>query len=498
MVTLLTIKSFNICILCFYKTQHSIRNLREIEVWNVGFCSFLIDRKGGFMTNENTKEFIKILSRYVEVSHVYFLTIQKEKDFFMDSSHKDRHTRLLELLEKLAIPKTQNGIAQMDEKDVGGQSVVPTQENFAQTAIYQDIVKDFLAGNFYNQTELRNKTKILKLLNATPQEFLGSFSTVSYAWDILTELACLSFLPSAEKLSSRDLIHMHCVELIEHLSRLYVQTIRMNPNNAIDLNGRFTVRELENFQCENDLVEKILGSSSKKNVSELVVDLCGLFENEDKIKRIIDPLVEPVLSRLVQVENGFPDLLEEDISMLEVERICNQLVSFGISMGYAIWLTYAKTEKIHRGMLLKHCLFCTRYLLDEKRWMVCKNISSLCKEIVYITNNLEGEQNKHKGAYMVEANYFFAKKMLGENIVSEVQSWDLSRAHSRYKLLQRILLDMLDNDTVVLSKELLQPEANGKPNMSIHEFVEWPILEPFRKSSFWSEFKNYAQELHNV
>jgi hypothetical protein len=446
------------------------------------------------MTNNDTKVFIKILSRYAEVSHVYFLSIQKEKAFFEKNENKDRHSRLLDLLEKLAIRKTNTGIAKMEEKDTAGQSVVPTEENFAQTAIYQDIVKDFFENNIYNynQAGLRNINQILNLLNATPQEFLGSFSTVSYAWDILTELACLSFLPSAERLSARDLIHMHSVELTEHLSRLYIQMMRMNPKEAIDLNGRFTVDELERFQSEQTLVEKILGSSSSKYVRELFMELCTIFKDEERIKAIIDPLTEPVLFRLLQVKNGFPDMLEEEITIADAECICNELVSFGIAMGYAVWLHYAKKEKIHRGMLLKHYLFCTRYLLDEKRWAVCKNVSNLCKEIVYLTNNIEGEANTHKGAYMVEANCFFARKMLGEDINEEVQTWDLRQAHDRYKLLQRILLDMFDNETIALSKKLLEREENGKPNMSINEFNEWPIFNSFRNSELWDDFKNYA------
>jgi hypothetical protein len=450
------------------------------------------------MNNDQLKAFIKILSRYVEVSHVFFKSFEKEKKFIENPTVEDRHSRLFNLLNELSIKK-QTGIAPMDERNSTGQNVVPTPENFEQTKIYQDIVKEFLNDeNNLNQYELKNKRKILDLLKATPEEFLGSFPSVSYAWDILTELACLSFLPSQEKLTSRNLIHMHSVELIEHLSRLFIQITKMSLNDEeINLSGIFTIRELEDFKNENTLVEKILGSSSKRTVRKLVDKFCSMLDKEEKIKAIIAPLIEPILVRLTQVENGFPDMLEEDISIKEAEYICNEIVSFGIVIGYTTWLFFAKEEQISRGMLIKHCLFCTRYLLDEQRWEVCKNVSNVCKEIIYSINQHTKEKDIHNKAYMVEANNFFARKMLKENIQSDVEVWDVNKdnVHNKFKFLQKILLGTIDGDTNKLARELLMPENNGKPNMSIHEFCDWPILESFRRSQYWADFECYAKGL---
>jgi len=98
---------------------------------------------------------------------------------------------------------------------------------------------------------------------------------------------------------------------------------------------------------------------------------------------------------------------------------------------------------------------------------------------------------------MAEANRFFARKKLGENINEEVGGWDVNRdyIHKRYKLLQRILSDIIDDETLNLAKELLIPESTGKPNMSIHEFRKWPILESFRKSEYWDDFEAHARRL---
>lgn len=456
------------------------------------------------MNNQNSSAFIKILSRYTEVSHVYFLNILKEET----SLHKreivnveDRFQRLQTLLHQLNLPKTSKAISRAVMKNAQGQSITSTDETFSQTKIYQDLVLGFLESDrpsLYNLPELQNRSKIISLLKSTPQEFLGSFPTVTYAWDTLTEIAYLYFLPSKESLSSRDFIYMHSVELMQHLSRLYIQVQRMDSMRVISLHGRFTISQLEQFQHSNEIVEKILGSSRHKHISELVDELLGVFSDEQDLHDAVYALKAPIMSRLEQVENGFPDILEEALHISDAKEICNNMVSFGLAIAYAIWLKFAKNDYIARGVLLKHCLFCSRNLLDEQRWLICKEITSIILGIIKSINEIEIDETKHANELMIKTNNFFARKMLKESISSELQVWDLSNAHPRYHFLQRILFDRLDEETFNLAKHLLMPQNNhDAPNMCIREFEEWPILESFRKSPYWERFISHAESLTN-
>jgi len=335
------------------------------------------------MKDEHTKEFIKILSRYVEVSHVYFQNFEQEKKILEAPTKKDRHSRLYDFLDDFYINK-QNSIELIEEKDSAGQNMAATSDNIKQTEIYKDIVKKFIQNDDTYQDVLRKKKLFLELLSANSKEFLGSgsFLTVSHAWDILTELTCISFLPSAKKISFRNLIHMHYVELIQHLTRLYTQVMEMSPSSRIVLSGEFTISDLEKFEEDNTLKKKILESSSRKSIHELISELSKFFNIEEPIKKMIDIFLKPILPRLIQVETGFPDMLEEDISVTEAENICTQIISLGIAIGYATWFYFSKKDRFHCGILIKHCLFCTRYLLDEDRWEVCKNVSDICIEII--------------------------------------------------------------------------------------------------------------------
>ena len=142
-------------------------------------------------------------------------------------------------------------------------------------------------------------------------------------------------------------------------------------------------------------------------------------------------------------------------------------------------------------------MFCTKTLLEEKRWKVCKGIGELGLKIIE-------EHNKNRNEppiqpYMINANLFFARKKLKEDIQAEVEAWDINSVHERYKFLQLILLDDLEKSAKI-APNLLNEDENGNPNMSFSEFKEWPILEAFRDSIYWNEFEQYAKnrEEHNI
>mgnify|MGYP006934313266 FL=1 len=137
--------------------------------------------------------------------------------------------------------------------------------------------------------------------------------------------------------------------------------------------------------------------------------------------------------------------------------------------------------------LRKNALFCTRILLDEQRWRVCAEIADVAKELSYAVNEINGKEHKD-GTHMLTANMLYAKKQCGEDIVEEVQTWDVSGIHERYKFLQLILLDRFDEAANVANVLIEKVEPSGRPNMCLREFEEWPILEAFRASEIGMSF----------
>jgi len=460
------------------------------------------------MKDNHIEDFVKTLNRYIEVSHIYFGQLKEAKikcsneDLTPDNKYDKLFKFVGDLTNNLVASGKNLGISIIKDEDSKGRNISGTEENIKQTEIYQEMIKKVFNDNIFRQNEVPNKQKIIKLLENKPEDFLGLFPSVSSAWDALTRIASLSFIPSPQRLLARDLIYMHSTELIQHLARLYVLVVKEKGNKKINLFGKYTINELQQFQTDGGLYEKILESSSQKFVTELIDELSLCFCKEGKLKNLLASLTEEVLDHLVQVENGFPDMLEDDnLTISQAEQVCSKLVFFGIAIGYTTWLSFAKESNDPNsiGILQKHCLFSTRYLLDAEKWEICKNVSNVAKEIFYSINEHRGLE-KHTKVYMCEANNFFARKKLREkNLECEIQKWKIGEAHDRYKFLSLILLDRFDDpDICCLAKKLLQRNDKGQSDMSIQEFEEWPILksltEDDKNSQLWEKIKSYAEE----
>lgn len=440
---------------------------------------------------DNVMRFINVIDRYLGVSYVYSQRIKEGKADKDKSS--DRLQRLIKLLEAADIQEDGESLKPVNQDDIKGQNVIASKEVFEQTKCYQNVIKERLCSDIdsYNKLSSQNQNLLKDLINMEPEKCLASFKTVSYAWDILTEFASLSLLPSSEKLAATDMIHMHIIELRQHLFKVMAHAKMLSPNSALELRGHFTVNQLNDWEKKGKLIESIVTESIHMDIGRLMDEIHSYTKTYPEIFQIIASNEEQAVFRLQQESRGYPDILEEDINMRKAESICDNMVLYGLGVGYIVWLLFAEEDEISYHILFKHCLFCTRTLLEEERWKICKGIAELGLKIIE-RHNKDGNKLQIQ-PYMMQANLFYAKKKLNENIQTQLQIWDIEDAHERYKFLQLVLLEDYQK-ALDIAKRLLDKDINGKPNMSFSEFKEWPILASFRESCYWDDFSRYACE----
>lgn len=442
-----------------------------------------------------TLAFINILDRYLEVSYVYWQRLQEYRGVADDG--EDRLVRLIKLIESAEIaPQTAIGrdFKLLSSECAQGQSVALTEDLCEETGYYQKIILERL-----NNLSLspKNISTLKNIMGASPQQFLSSFRTPTYAWDILTEVASLSFLPSSKKLAARDMIHMHAVELRQHLYRVIAQVKFHIPDSPIHIDSKFTIRQLKHINDKGILIQKLIENSYAGNITNLVNELLSYIGDTGMAREIVMEYKDDALAYMEQESSGYPDLIEHDIDIdKHAEIICSRMVIFGLAIGYSVWKAFVNRNDADRRILCKHCLFCTRTLLDEKRWQVCVKMGALFREIVIDLNEKFGKPDRRGGAYMIETNWFYARKQVKDQTVRKaVSEWDIKNGHLRYHFLQAILLDDFPS-ALEHAKCLLSPDGDiCIPNMSLVEFQEWPILEDFRKSEYWPPLQEYANEM---
>lgn len=444
---------------------------------------------------EQVRKFIDILDRYLEVAFVYHerMSAMKSDDI------NDRVKRVVEDLEKIVLfeGKTVHPIPEGE-----GQNIAPDEMFFKLTKIYQEIISTRLSKGGVSTFEPRNKSRILKLMQNEPEIYLGMFDSVSYAWDVLNETASLCFLPQLVQLERRDLLCMHSLELRQHLSRVYAQELVVNPNSVLSLQGEFSIGKLEKNSKIEDLVRMIVSqpiywnndfnklatqvkSFFTKKAEKLYSEI-GLDEIEEKIVPYLDENLE------------FSNVGNEKV----VKDICPKMVVYGLCVSYLAWISVCEMsdDKINTELLTKHMLFTTRTLLDEKYWDVCIYVADLACKYRELLNKESNVANTKDKTYMLFANKVFAEKMAksksDDQIKKEINSWDLSMAHSRYMFLKYILLEDYAR-AKDYGEKLLVMDDNNQINITSKELLAWPILEDFRTTNEGQQLIEYAREVEN-
>jgi len=412
------------------------------------------------------ENFITLIDRYLEVSNLYHHRMTLDAETILDINRENRLNKLVSVIQSAELDSNSKPLKKLLDGSEMSQSVAPTEEVFYATGLYQKIVLgriDRIKVSPNNVMKLKNRLRL------APIDFLGSFKSVSYAWDILTELASLSVLPEPEELVARDFIYMHCVELRLHL------------NNII---------EFYNSQTDIDLADEEIVLAHKPlnylEPTELIDIIDHLIRDVPlEIREAIDSLRNQVLDKLLQEREYVQDSLL-GFRLDKAINICNDLVIYGLAVGYSLWYRIAIKSQSARGLLRKNSLFATRILLDERRWEICRSVSKMAYEMAKAINNLN-QRDELEGTHMLRANWYFSRKKCQEDIIEDVRAWETESIHKRYKFLQLILEDEYEN-AAECAKSLLEVEnETGRPNLTLEEIREWPVLEEFRKTDFCKE-----------
>jgi hypothetical protein len=430
-------------------------------------------------------EFVDFMDRYLEVSNVYNQRIvQFLREDPPDNSATGRAMRLIGLLESVEVTDQPKAVLKTIAVDQAlGQSVAPTEEVLEETRHYQKIVRDRIKRGSAVIRSPRNRSAFEHTLKLPPEQFLACFRSVSYAWDILVELASISVLPDPETLAARDMIYMHCAELEVHLAKIVLQAGLTKGDLDVNLAGSLSVKELNDLQQKNELVAKLLEISSPQSSSKLLEIARTIVDGNVPFGEELDRETEAVLKLLDGKQRHFPDLLDHGCKMKQAQDDAATLVSFGLRIGYCVWYSVSANDLSARNSLRKNLLFCVRILIDEGRWRVGRDVSQLALILGRHDNISSNSADPLAGTYMIRANNFLCRKELGEDIRDEVEAWDTSAIHIRYEFLKFILLERYA-EASLLARQLLKPEeATGTPNMCKEEFKEWPILAGFRETA---------------
>jgi len=426
-----------------------------------------------------TSNFIEIVDRYLELSNVYHQKILDSSDEMKkleDVSH--RYQRLLASLQNVNVDEKPINITICQPSDAKGRVMVPTQEFVQQTELQQKIVLDRLENIPYYTPTPRNFPKLLKLLKLTPEQYLGSFPTVNYAWDFLAQMASLTVLPDNKTLYARDIIHMHAVELQIHMVKIITQLKLASSTSQINLaRGNLSVSDIRNNESSIDtLVAKLIELTVPNDSDKLFDEFMSLIPDMP-VNVFCEK--EDVLDYLRQTNKSLHEnFAKYDIANVQV--ICEKLVVFGLTALYTAWCQVATRKSSDPGTLRRSITLCTRILLDEKRWKVCRDFSNACLLLLKKLDKTNGLEQHYP---MLTLNFYFSSIKCGtkaeiERIQEQIRQFDTTMLglDSRYEFLKKILLREFD-----AAKTLLEPLLENK-QFSVQEVREWPMLEDFRKS----------------
>ncbi len=430
--------------------------------------------------------FVYIIDRYLEVSNVYHQRMSVGSIVASEGSQlADRIDRLLGLLEGVAPRQPMIPLKVIPAASGKGQTVEPTPEFLEDTKRYQEDVLSRLGNSSIAVPTPRNMKNLNAVLRLEASDFLGSFPTPTYAWDVLTELASISVCPDAKTLAARDMIHMHAVELQLHLARVIAQVRSLSPENEVQIKGSFKIEQLRSLSEEGTLVDKLIEFAVPRDPTRLLAVLDPLVRNPEAAREWLDANQQVVLNRLQQETRAFPDTLEDSETLAGATDLCDTLVVYGLIAAYSAWFSCALERREETGSFRTSILFCTRILLDEGRWRVCRDFARIALPVVQALNRECEVHDEFQGAGMITANLLFARRMCGElleEMEGEIRSWETQGLHRKYQFLQSILLADFE-DAAKAALELLQvSEETQRPDLCIHELREWPILAAFRES----------------
>lgn len=428
------------------------------------------------------EKFIDVMDRYQELAALYWQRLLAARQQ-TGTTPNQRLDSLLEVLQNARPARTKQTLTSLSPDQAQGQTVVPTSEVLEQTRRYQSAVLD----RFRDQFAGESVAQVRKTLRLPPEDFLSRWGSISYAWDILTELASISVIPADETMVSRDLLYMLCVELEGHLRRVLIAE-QLASHGMVTLGGSWDIEELRSLEGP-DRLERLLERSLSASGSKLVTHAIEHLGPSIASGSGYDEDTERVVEIFAAKATGFERLLLDGMSIADTLEDCTVLTRFGLRIGYEIWHRKCGTDSQALSVLHRNMLFCTRKLLDQKRWESARDVADTAWALIAHDNLHKAPGAPSQGSAMIFANRLLSMKNLGIDVTTEVEGWNIHGLHPRYQLLQQVLLNRFA-EAYEIALVLLQPEpATGQPNMCLPEFREWPALEEFRQSEYWPKLE---------
>ncbi len=448
-------------------------------------------------SNKHIRKFIDIVDRYLEVAFVYHERLASINSDVANGRLK----RVVDDLEKIVPVENCKPIEIVI--DGQGQNIAPDSVLIELTSIYQKIIVSRLKNGGYGAFEPRNSSAFIQLMEKDPKDYLGKFGSTSFAWDVLNETASLCFLPKLTQLEQRDLLCMHSLELRQHLSKVLTQELINDPDSVIALQGEFRIGKLQNINTMEDLVGLIISQPVYWNndFRKLAKQVKSFF-NESAKQLYLEIKLEDIEKAIIpymDVDMGF----SKETNAKKVVEVCQKMVIYGLCISYLAWMSACdiKKDEIDVELLARHILFTTRTLLDEKCWLTCRYVSDLAYKYRILINKANNKSNTFDKTYMLFANRVFAQKMSkdipSKQIKDEVNAWDVSSAHSRYKFLKYVLL----GDYKAAKSEgekLINLDSNNQINITYNELMSWPILEDFRLSDEGKQLIDLSKQIEST
>lgn len=443
-----------------------------------------------------------LMDRYLEVANGYHHH-NELRNPPTDGTAKltGRRQRLLDLIGSLELehPPGKPAVGPIDPDQASGQSVAATEEGFSDTERHQQMVRERMA-NFLQMagTLPGDARRIMKVLELPPEQFLAHFDSVTFAWDTLVELGGLAVLPDAETIQAREIIFIQTADLEAHLHAMLEATLLADRSATPRVEVRLveSVEALHELEGKGELTPWLIRASISHDPGRMLAQICAYIEPH--LPTVAEALRVESVERTAGLErkrDGFSDIFHDGCTIKRAIQTTDEIVSFGLRAGYAMWFVASAGNRESRATLRKNMLFSTRILLDEARWAVADDIATLAIDLTRL-DNIEFKRNDvEAGIPMLYANRFWARRQLGKKIDGDVRAWDTSGVHVRYQFLRNVLLGEF-KIAAQQARTLLEPEANtGFPNICMSEMEQWPILSEFNKAP---EFQELRAELSYV
>jgi hypothetical protein len=412
------------------------------------------------------REIRVLLDRYLETSNHYARELRNHlKDYENSPSRLSTLIGRLEAIDESVIDPTRSVDAPALEEQPQGQNIVRTADTLAALRISADEILERL--NTPMESVPRNLWWLRNWLKRDALEIAAGLPSFTYAWDKLIDLNRLTLAPDSRFLRVRDTVSLATMEFERFtlaLKRL-AQLAQNAPSTGAIPNG----------------------AAVSINPKDALVSLCT------PLVATLDPLFDARVKRVVKLLQRRKDSLEQTLIVRDASRDTDALALVGLELGFTQWLGFASPSKEHRKTIIMSLLVCSKLFLVETSWQNAKEFSGFA---IKLTTRMNADLNidPTEGTAILRFNQFWARYKLGENILEEVEQWDVSELHKRYSFLKSVLLRNFDDAIRFLETLLPRRKSGDAANFSIAEAEEWPILEDFRSSANYQDFKRRLEK----